>query len=243
MSDTPGSDTGSPDTGTKSKKNLYIGLAIAVPLVVLVGLGIGIAYALWPKSCIKQCGNRCNVDDGCKGQCTCNPGRNCVNNNCVDAGTGTGTGTPTTTSTRSGNKKPHGSGSSSSTGTSTSSGKSTNKSIIITGTNGKSVTYTDPKEIKTLLYGKGDYQSTTGCWSLDTNDNWKAALKDGSYCRVKSITLPANIQAKTYTTTGKWDNLCSDTFIEDIPAGSTDYLLKSGGTPACGFLFSEVTPS
>jgi hypothetical protein len=124
----------------------------------------------------------------------------------------------------------------------TPSAPSTNKSIIITGTNGKSVTYTDPKEIKTLLYGKGDYQSTTGCWSLDTNDNWKAALKDGSYCRVKSITLPANIQAKTYTTTGKWDNLCSDTFIEDIPAGSTDYLLKSTpeGTPACGFLFSEA---
>ena len=121
----------------------------------------------------------------------------------------------------------------------TPSAPSNNTSVIITGTNGKKITYPDPN---VLIYGKGYNQDTMGCWSLDADDNWKAALKDGSYCRVKSITLPSNVKASSYTTTGGWGNLCSDTHIEDIPAGSTDYLLKStsGGTPACGFLFSKA---
>jgi hypothetical protein len=253
MSNTPDSsqtyvsDTASPDTG--SKKNLYIGLGIGG--VIFVGLAIGLAFAFWPKSpCIKKCGTRCNIDDGCGGQCSCMPGRDCdANNNCVTVGNGTPTTTSTGTSTGTkkphgsgtGTKKPHGSGTSTSTstGTSTSSGKSTNTSIIITGQNGLNVTYTDPEQ---LVYGKGDYQHTMGCWSLDTDDNWKRALKDGSYCRVKSITLPPDITAKSFTTTGAWGDICSDTFIEQIPAGSTDYAVKSSskGTPPCGFLFEKV---
>ena len=246
MSTTPDSqtyDTGSPDTGspnTGSKKNLYIGLAIGGVIFV-----IGLAFALWPKSpsqCIKQCGSRCNVDDGCKGQCTCLSNQNCVNNSCVAVSTETGSATGTKKHHESGTKDGSSSGTGTKkgkgTGTATGTGKSTNTSIIITGTNGLKLTL-DPN---IMVYGRGQYQDTMGCYSLDENDDWKRALKDGSYCRVKSITLPPDVTAKTFTTTGSWGDICSDTFIELIPAGSTDYPVKSssGGTPPCGFLFEKV---
>jgi hypothetical protein len=107
-----------------------------------------------------------------------------------------------------------------------------NTSIIITGKNGKSVTL-DPKIALTTT---GYNQTQTGCFSLDHQSDWQDALKDGQYCRVKSITLPDSVNATTYYTNGGWYDICSKTVVEqNIPAGSVDHTTKD---TACGFKFT-----
>jgi hypothetical protein len=107
-----------------------------------------------------------------------------------------------------------------------------NPSIIITGKNGKSITL-DPKN---MLDATGQYQTQTGCFSLDENQDWKDALKSGANCNVKSITLPEGVKATTYTTSGGWYNICSDNILENIDGGSVDHNTKD---KTCGFKFER----
>ena len=110
-----------------------------------------------------------------------------------------------------------------------------NKSIIITGTNGKSITV-DPKY---ALNEKGYKQTQVGCFSLDNQSDWQDALKDNTnYCKVKSITLPPNIKATTYYTNGGWDDICSKDIVETI-SGPNVVDRKTKDT-ACGFKFEKV---
>ena len=110
-----------------------------------------------------------------------------------------------------------------------------NKSIIITGTNGKSITV-DPKY---ALNEKGYKQTQVGCFSLDNQSDWQDALKDNTnYCKVKSITLPPNIKATTYYTNGGWDDICSKDKVETI-SGPNVVDRKTKDT-ACGFKFENV---
>ena len=86
-------------------------------------------------------------------------------------------------------------------------------------------------------------QDTQGCWTLDSSANWQKAFKDGNSCAVSTISLPDDVKASTYTSWGAWDNICHQYGkIEDIPAGTQDYPLKSfdGKTPPCAFLFSAA---
>ena len=110
-----------------------------------------------------------------------------------------------------------------------------NKSIIITGTNGKSITV-DPDYALTKT---GYDQTQTGCFSLDNQSDWQDALKGGSrnaYCKVKSITLPPNIQATTYYTNGGWHDICSKDSVETIGGPTVDHPTKD---TACGFMFKK----
>ena len=110
-----------------------------------------------------------------------------------------------------------------------------NKSIIITGTNGKSITV-DPKY---ALNEKGYKQTEVGCFSLDNQSDWQDALKDNTnYCKVKSITLPPNIKATTFYTNGGWDDICSKDKVETI-SGPNVVDRKTKDT-ACGFKFEKV---
>jgi len=111
-----------------------------------------------------------------------------------------------------------------------------NKSIIITGESGKIITV-DPDYALTKT---GYNQTQTGCFSLDNQSDWQDALKGGSrnaYCKVKSITLPPNIQATTYYTNGGWYDICSKDSVETIAGPTVDHKTKD---TACGFMFKKV---
>ena len=114
------------------------------------------------------------------------------------------------------------------------------KLFRIYGLNGKYIDLTN-----SVLHGNSDGQQK-GCWTLDSTPEWKAALKDNYRCAAISISLPNNVKATTYTSLGRWDGLCNQMKIEDIPAGVQNYTLKrhpTNNTPVCGFLFSEADSS
>lgn len=103
--------------------------------------------------------------------------------------------------------------------------------IQIIGTNGKSIEL-DPSQVTD---GPGPGQGKKGCWSLDTNSTWQQALKWGNSCAVAYISLPKNIQATAYTSSGGWGNLCSQQNLGIIPAGTQGHYFP---VSPCGFLFS-----
>ena len=111
--------------------------------------------------------------------------------------------------------------------------------VIIKGKNNKTATLSVSEA---LLAGKTD-QIDPGCYSLNSfmcGVNVSDILKSGDSCAVDSISLPANIKATAYTSSGGWDNLCKQEKLEDIPAGSIDYKFYSN---PCGFLFSSADTS
>ena len=107
------------------------------------------------------------------------------------------------------------------------------KLFRITGLDGK---YIDLDKNHVVNYNSGD-QKQKGCWSLDTDLNWKKALKSGYNCAAISISLPDDVKVTTYTSSGRWDGLCNQQKLEDIPAGVQNYRFK--GSP-CGFLFTSA---
>jgi hypothetical protein len=107
------------------------------------------------------------------------------------------------------------------------------KLFRITGLDGK---YIDLDKNYAVNYNSGD-QTQKGCWSLDAAPNWQKALKSGYNCAAISISLPDDVKVTTYTSSGRWDGLCNQQKLEDIPAGVQNYRFK--GSP-CGFLFSSA---
>jgi hypothetical protein len=89
-------------------------------------------------------------------------------------------------------------------------------------------------------------QKHAGCWTLDANSDWQNAFKNGNSCNIKSISLPDDVKASTYTSWHSWDDICGGYKVEDIPAGVQDYAVKNydeGGywqNPPCAVLFSAA---
>lgn len=77
-----------------------------------------------------------------------------------------------------------------------------------------------------------------GCWTFDTSKKWQDVLKNGQNCVAKSISLPPNVKATPYGSTGGWDDLCKQNKFKEIPAGFQDHTF---GAAPCGFLFEKVT--
>ena len=129
--------------------------------------------------------------------------------------------------------------------TNTSTPKTTNTSstttvdsnpIVIVGTSGKILTLTDKAK---FVNSNGADQSQKGCWSLDTDNEWKDKLKYFGNCRVKSITLPSDIKATAYTSSGRWTNLCSQKPVEDLDlVPGKQHNVE--GKFVCGFKFEKV---
>ena len=96
-----------------------------------------------------------------------------------------------------------------------------------------------------LVYGRGQNQNVTGCFTLDENDTWKT-LKNGYSCNVQSISLPPTVKAKAIAAGPHgWNDLCSwgwGVAGGDIPAGTQNRVLgtTNDGYPACAFLFSKA---
>jgi len=107
------------------------------------------------------------------------------------------------------------------------------KLFRITGLDGK---YIDLDKNYAVNYNSGD-QTQKGCWSLDAAPNWQKALKSGYNCAAISISLPDDVKVTTYTSSGRWDGLCNQQKLEDIPAGVQNYRFKES---PCGFLFSSA---
>jgi hypothetical protein len=61
-------------------------------------------------------------------------------------------------------------------------------------------------------------------------------LKWGDQCKVKSISLPPNIEAKAYTASFGWDDMCNQEVLQTVPPGAIDYEFT---TSPCAFLFTE----
>lgn len=110
--------------------------------------------------------------------------------------------------------------------------KADTSKIHIIGKNGRVVSLIPSQVINTT----GPGQDTPGCWSLDTNRSWQQALKSGSGCAVAYISLPNNVEATAYTSSGSWNNLCNQQKIGVIKAGTQGH--KFPVSP-CGFLFKS----
>ena len=123
------------------------------------------------------------------------------------------------------------------TNTSTTTTTVDSNPIVIVGTNGGTVTLTDKAK---FVNSHGEDQSQKGCWSLNTDKEWQSKLKNLlGYCKVKSITLPSDIKATAYTSSGRWTNLCSQDFVANLDAGKTHDLTILPRV-VCGFKFEKV---
>ena len=110
--------------------------------------------------------------------------------------------------------------------------------IIIVGKNG-TVTITDKDK---FVNTNGKDQGEKGCWSLDSDPDWKSKLKDGNNCAVTSITLPSDISATAWRANFGWGGLCK---LIPVKNDKGDDVLAKGLThkfkdPVCGFLFKKV---
>lgn len=110
--------------------------------------------------------------------------------------------------------------------------------IIIVGKNG-TVTITDKDK---FVNSNGQDQDELGCWSLDSDSEWKKKLKDGERCVVTSITLPSDISATAWRANFSWGGLCKNIEVKNTKG---ELQLANGSThtftdPVCGFLFKKV---
>lgn len=95
--------------------------------------------------------------------------------------------------------------------------------------------------VKDAISGSGSGQERQSCWSLDDiirvygksqpNAN---KLKQGTTCNVYALSLPPNVSATAYTSSGNWSNICGQERLEDIPAGAVMHRFHS---MPCGFQF------
>jgi hypothetical protein len=136
--------------------------------------------------------------------------------------------------------KPSGSTTNPSGATTKPFGKNTDP-IIIVGKNGTSrVTITDKDK---FVNTNGTDQGEKGCWSLDSDPEWKANLKNGGSCAVTSITLPSDISATAWTVPlfGSWGGMCKN---QQVTNDKGESFLAPGSThtfkdSVCGFLFKK----
>jgi len=95
------------------------------------------------------------------------------------------------------------------------------------------------KDINAIITGKSSWQNEPGCYSLDAFEEWRNTLKDGNSSSVIGIRLPSGIKAMAYTSSGKWDNICS----RGEPVGpilESDKYHDLSNKNVCGFKFMKV---